>query len=111
MSEEFFEQLEQFQEEDEENELNFDGIAIQELTPKMKLKLEGFATVTCLSLNNCELKTLNNLPNLPELNRIELMGNQFPASELSNLLIYKNLECVSIGDNQIDSIEDLKQFA
>ena len=33
MSEEFFEQLDQFQEDDE---LNFDGIAIKELTPAMK---------------------------------------------------------------------------
>ena len=36
------------------------------------------------------------------------MGNKFPASEISKLAIYKKLECISIGDNQINSINDLK---
>ena len=77
----------------------------------MQLKLEKFSEVTCLSLNNCDLKNLDNLPNLPQLNRIELSGNKFEPSELSKLLIYPELECISIGDNKINSIDDIKVLA
>lgn len=59
-------------------------------------------------MNNCQLKSLTNLPDIPNLTRIELMGNVFEPSEIQKLSKYKKLECVSIGDNKINSINDLK---
>jgi len=39
-----------------------------------------------------------------------LVGNIFDASEIKKLTKYKKLECVSIGDNKINSINDLKSL-
>lgn len=111
MSEEFYELIEKKQLEDEVVELVFDGIAIKELTPKMKQKLENFPTLTCLSLNNCQLENLNNLPNISDLNRIELMGNKFDPKEIAKLQSYQKLDCVSIGDNQINVVGDVAPLA
>ena len=36
------------------------------------------------------------------------MDNQFEPTEIEKLSKYKKLECVSIGDNKINSINDLK---
>lgn len=33
-------------------------------------------------MNNCNLENLNNLPLLPNLTRIEIMGNKFDPSEI-----------------------------
>jgi hypothetical protein len=39
------------------------------------------------------------------------MGNKFPPKDIKNLKIYENLECVSIGDNNISKIEDVSCLA
>lgn len=74
----------------------------------MKQQLESFPDLLGLSLNSCGLENLNNLPHIPNLSRIYLSNNKFKPSEIQKLLIYKKLEQVSIGNNQINSIEDLK---
>ena len=107
-AEEFEIQLKKYEEDDEVTEIQFDGIQVVELTAKHKKKLESFPDLSCLCMNNCQLKSLTNLPDIPNLTRIELMGNVFEPSEIQKLSKYKKLECVSIGDNKINSINDLK---
>lgn len=36
------------------------------------------------------------------------MGNEFAPSEIKKLIKYDKLECISIGDNKINSFDDLK---
>lgn len=108
MSEEFFKVIKKSKEMDEVEDIDFDGIQIKELQPKMKQALETLTDLKSIQLNSCGLENLKNLPNLPELLRIELSNNKFKPSEIKNLLIYKKLECVQIGNNQINSIDDLK---
>lgn len=61
-----------------------------------------------LSLNNCELKSLDNLPKLEGLIRIELSDNKFPMSDLKHVLKYENLECVSLSNTDVNSLDDIK---
>lgn len=74
----------------------------------MTKQIEQFKELTLLSLNNCHLVSLENLPKLDSIIRVELMDNNFPMTHLKFLLAYPNLECVSLGKCDVKSIDDIK---
>ena len=98
--------------DEDTEEIILDDLEISEISPELKKKLESLEeTMQVLSLNNCKLKTLSNFPHLPNLIRLELMNNEFPAHELKNLADLKDLQSLSLSDNDIKSADDLKCLA
>ena len=86
----------------EDQELN------RELTADDKAYLEEFVNVELLSFSKTGLKSLRNLPELPELKRIELSGNALPASALKELLRYKQLHTIKFDDNLVGDYAELE---
>lgn len=95
------------------DEIILDDIKIAEISPELKKKLESLEEVSVLSLNNCKLRTLVNFPQIQNLIRLELMENNFPASELKHIATLKDLQSLSLSDNQsnIKSVDDLKALS
>lgn len=86
-------------------ELIIDGIKLKKISLKIKNEIEKIKNLHTLSMNNCDLENLDNLPKLENLIRLEIMGNKFNSEELKKIIIYKNLECASLGENKIEKIE------
>lgn len=59
-----------------------------------------------MSLNNCGLKSLKNLPIL-DLIKIELSDNKIPGSELEHLKQYKNIARIKFANNVVSSLKEL----
>ena len=59
-----------------------------------------------MSLNNCGLKSLKNLPIL-DLIKIELSDNKIPGSELEHLKQYKNIARIKFANNLVSSLKEL----
>lgn len=87
-----------------------DNIKITEISPELKKKLDSLEKVSILWLNNCNLKTLANIPQIKDLLRLKLMGNNFPASELKHIASLEDLESLYLSNNHsnIKSMDDLK---
>lgn len=57
-------------------ELILDKSRIGKISEQLARKLETFQNLTSISLNECELVSLEGFPNLPRLMRIELIDNK-----------------------------------
>lgn len=95
-------------EADDVDEIVLDETEIAEFTPELKKKLESIEGMSTLSLNNCKIKSLTNFPKLAGLIRLEIMNNEFPAADLKNLSALTELQSLSISDNQVATVEDLR---
>ena len=92
----------------EVEELKLDAIPIEKITNDIKSKLEEFENLTSLTLNECNLITLENFPVLQNLSRLELCDNKLDGSSLQYLLHLQNLQSLSLGGNKIKTYEDLE---
>ena len=81
---------------------------IGEISSDLKVKFESIESLLCLSLNNCGLTTLNNFPKLPGLIRLEIMDNSFPGLELNLLGDMKGIQSLSLANNKISELAELK---
>lgn len=54
----------------------------------LKLRLEKFTELVSLSMNDCDLRSLENFPNLPKLVRLELVDNKLTGKSLNSLAQY-----------------------
>ena len=111
MSSKVIKMIDEAIEADDTDEIVLDDTEVGEITPDLKKKLESIEGISTLSLNNSKLKSLNNFPSLPNLIRLELMNNKFPAADLKNLAILTELQSLSLSDNEIRSADDLKPLA
>ena len=108
MSAEAIKMIEAAIQEDDIDEIMLDGIEIGEISDELRKKLESVEEMSMLSMNDCKLKSLANLPKLPHIIRLELMNNKFPASDLKHIVKLENLQSLSLSDNTIKSVDDLK---
>ena len=92
----------------EVEELFLDGIKLEKINEELKKELEKLDELICLSLNDCGLVSLTNLPKKESLIRLELMENKFPARELEHLTTLTGLQSLSLGANRIEKLEDLE---
>jgi acidic leucine-rich nuclear phosphoprotein 32 family protein A/C/D len=98
--------------EDDMQELSLDGLKITKITPEIKARLEKINELIALSLNGCELESLDNLPNQPELVRLELNENKFNTAELTKVVErYPKLQILLLSDNNINDVNELKSLA
>ena len=79
--------------------ITLDGIAINHITDEVKSYLENFKSLEELSMVDCKLNSLNNLPDLPNLIKIDLSDNHLKNEDLKELLKYKNLQELRMVNN------------
>ena len=85
-----------------------ENLVINKIENELKAKLEGIEELISLGLNNCHLTSLGNFPKLPNLIRLEIIKNNFDASELALLKHLTKIESISLSENKIEKFEDLK---
>lgn len=68
--------------------------------------MENFTKVQKLSIISCKLKSLENFPELPALERIELSDNKISGT-LEVLAQYPELKVIKLAGNKIKSLEDI----
>ena len=76
--------------------------------------VNSMESLVCLSMNGCGIESLEGFPSKCKIQRLELIDNRFPASDLVILgqlevaLDDKSLQSLSLGSNSISTIQDLK---
>ena len=86
-----------------------DGQHINHITEKIKNYLENFKDLDEITATFCNLSSLENLPDLPLLSKIELTDNHIKGTELTLLCKYKNLSELRIANNNgIKSFNEIK---
>ena len=64
---------------------------MQKLADDVKKRLETYQNLASLTLNGCNLRSLENFPNLPNLIRLELIDNKLTGEKLKPLGVFTNL--------------------
>jgi len=85
-----------------------DGQNINHITDDVKAYLENFKDLEELTLSICNLTSLKNFPDLPNLKKIELNDNHFKGNDLENLCKYTTLSELRIANNDIKTLEEIK---
>eukprot|EP00828_Plagiopyla_frontata_P018506 TRINITY_DN2373_c0_g1_i8.p1 TRINITY_DN2373_c0_g1~~TRINITY_DN2373_c0_g1_i8.p1 ORF type:complete len:223 (-),score=55.43 TRINITY_DN2373_c0_g1_i8:31-699(-) len=91
----------------EVEELILDSHHFGKFTPELKAKIESYTNLCSLALNDCQLKSLENFPNLPKLAKLELIDNQLAANALNELPSFPELQSLSLGGNRIANIDEI----
>jgi len=85
---------------------------IESFTEQNKKDLELYKNLVHLSLNGFGLKSLKNLPVLPELSILELRGNHLNGKGLEVLhSLYPKMYKLKLGENPISSVSELKSLS
>jgi hypothetical protein len=93
--------------------LTLDGIAINHISDEVKSYLEKFDSLEELSMVSCNLNSLNNFPELPNLLKIDLSDNHLKDADLKELLKYKKLTELRMANNLIGNwslIQELEKL-
>ena len=61
-----------------------------------------------LAMNLTGIKSLQNLPDAPDLVRIEVTDNHLAGTELRALVKYTKLATIKFGNNNVKEIEELQ---
>lgn len=88
--------------------LILDEMAIQAICLEDRLFLEQFIECTTLSLNNCQLKTLDNLPQIAKMTRLELSDNFIAIIPIEMVKGLANLMSLKLAGNNIINLESLE---
>jgi len=95
--------------EDIVEDISLDLVAFDKFTPEITKELEKYKdTVICLSFNECEIKSLENFPNCPQLIRLEMTDNHLTGADLKHLKHLSNLESLYLGGNKISEYSELE---
>jgi hypothetical protein len=93
---------------EEYENLILDEIKIERLTEEDGKYLATFNVLDSLSMNQTQLKSLENFPQIKNLKRLELAENHLTGEELKGLAQYAaTLETLKLANNKITKIEDL----
>ena len=93
--------------------ITLDGIAINHISDEVKSYLEKFDSLEELSMVSCNLNSLNNFPELPNLLKIDLSDNHLKDADLKELLKYKKLTELRMANNLIGNwslIQELEKL-
>lgn len=99
------------------NMMNLTEVKIGTITEEIKRYLERFKKVKVLILNTCNLESLDNLPSW-KLSAIDLSNNKyktlyirFKDNIISKLATITTLTQILLVNNQIESLDNLKQLS
>ena len=93
--------------------ITLDGIAINHISDEVKSYLEKFDSLEELSMVSCNLNSLNNFPELPNLLKIDLSDNHLKDVDLKELLKYNKLTELRMANNLIGNwslIQELEKL-
>ena len=62
-----------------------DECHFKQFSPQLKSELEKYKNLIYLSLNDCQLKSLDNFPNLPNLVKLDLLDNNLSGESLTKI--------------------------
>lgn len=88
--------------------LILDEVPIKNLSAEDKDYLQKFTLLEMISLNICQLTSLQNFPTVPSLNRVELAENHIKGDSLSNLVGNTNIVTLKLGNNKIATVSELQ---
>lgn len=88
--------------------LILDGHAINHITEEIKSYLENFKSIEQLSFVSCNLNSLKNFPEFPNLTKLDLSDNHFKGSDLIELVKYPKLKKLTAANNDIKTLEEVK---
>ena len=96
-------------------ELILDELFVAEngtLTKEHKSTLEKYVNLQCLTCLNIKLKSLKNMPHLPNLTVLELENNELTGNDFNEIIdLYPNLWKLNIRNNKISTYDCLKPLA
>jgi Leucine-rich repeat (LRR) protein len=72
--------------------------------------LEKFTECRLLSLNNCKLNSLVNIPKIVKLEQLEAEDNQIESIPLSLVRALPQLTTLKLSGNRIQSVGDIKEL-
>jgi Leucine-rich repeat (LRR) protein len=87
-----------------------DELKVTKITLKLKDELEKYKALKRLSMIACDLRSLDNFPNLASLEELELADNKIKGDELSKLPALNNLRSLGLSSNLINGVQDLKSL-
>ena len=91
-------------------EIDLEGWTSESISQEEKLLLEKYLSVDSLSFSGCGLKSLENIPLLEDLARIDLGNNQIEKG-LENLKHLEGIMQINLENNKISDIEEFKHLA
>jgi len=91
-------------------EITLDGHYIGSISSEIKRYLEKFIGAEKLNMSFCKLHSLENLPNLPSLTKIELNDNLLDETEFIKLQKYPLLSEICFVNNKVKSYEPMKEM-
>ncbi len=94
----------------ETEEIDLSELQLHKISEELKHALEKIEDLISLSMNECQLSTLENFPVAKNLIRLELQNNKFTGKDLKHLKNLTNIQSLSLGNNKIENYEDLEQF-
>jgi Leucine-rich repeat (LRR) protein len=89
-------------------QLILDECHFKQFSPQLKSELEKYKNLIYLSLNDCQLKSLDNFPNLPNLVKLDLLDNNLSGESLSKIASQQSLQQLALGGNPIKTLEEVK---
>ena len=96
-------------EKSEYTNLIMDDMEIKLISAEDREFLEGFAECQFLSLNSTKLETLDNMPAMQKLERLEICENLLGGPDLGTNLarLYPNLVTIKLSQNKIETVEEI----
>lgn len=92
-------------------ELTLDYQIIKQINQETKNYIEKFKNIEKFNMSSCKLISLENLPKLPNLIKIELNDNFLTEKDLVKLSQYPQLSEIYVAKNHISSFEELKSLS
>ena len=89
-------------------EIILNNIKIEKIPKSLKNLIEDCEEVYYISLENCDLRSLQNFPTNINLVELNLNNNNFPSSDLKKISKLKDLQILSLENNNIKNIEEIK---
>lgn len=100
--------IEEYKEVGNTDDLVLDDISIGHITPEIKHQIEQIKDLQYLSMNSCNLQSLNHFPTNKSIWSLELQDNTFPAKELMHLAQLSHLKALDLNGNKIEKAEQLE---
>jgi len=96
---------------DEVDSIELDDISFGTIPAELKKELEKYKNLNTLSLNNCGLENLDNMPHLADLVELHLEENPFKGSALKGLSHLTNLKLLNLMRSKIADASDLSALS